>query len=215
MTHKPVAVSLEQGFWITSDLHLGHRKVANMRGFDTAPDHDKAIMGNIMNTVAYGDTLIILGDITLGRDLQALNMLKKLKRELDLTLILAPGNHDLCHPINKGKSITWFVEYSKVFDVIMQNIVLSWKGVVLHMTHYPVWGSEAINIDHENLKGKKWCPEPPHNQAAIIHGHTHSATKIAPQHVNVALEAHKLHPIHSSQLTSYVAQAMNMPKKKK
>ena len=35
------------GIFFTSDLHLGHKFVAQLRGFDDVADHDAMIMRNI------------------------------------------------------------------------------------------------------------------------------------------------------------------------
>lgn len=42
-------------YW--SDLHLGHNKVAELRGFSTTEDHDAAIIDAWADTVTTRDTV--------------------------------------------------------------------------------------------------------------------------------------------------------------
>lgn len=52
--------------WFSSDLHLGHKFVASMRGFDDPDEHDEVILNNFENTVGPDDVLWILGDLSSG-----------------------------------------------------------------------------------------------------------------------------------------------------
>lgn len=56
--------------WFTSDLHLGHPFVAELRGYDRGDAdverHDAAILGNLTAALSPGDTLWVLGDISSG-----------------------------------------------------------------------------------------------------------------------------------------------------
>lgn len=38
---------MTETFWTVSDLHLGHRLVAGMRGFDTTEEHDRVVQENL------------------------------------------------------------------------------------------------------------------------------------------------------------------------
>lgn len=49
--------------YVTADLHLGHLKVAQARGFNTTEAHDRAVFNGINKIVGKKDTLILLGDI--------------------------------------------------------------------------------------------------------------------------------------------------------
>jgi len=48
--------------WFTSDLHLGHKNVAKMRGFDSIEEHDAVIIDNLQ-TIGKRDKIFILGDL--------------------------------------------------------------------------------------------------------------------------------------------------------
>lgn len=73
----------------TGDTHLGHKKLAEVRGFVSVEEHDRAIVERWNATVRAKDTVWHLGDVFFGgRDNHAiLSSLNGLKR-----LIL--GNHD-------------------------------------------------------------------------------------------------------------------------
>ena len=63
----------------TSDLHLGHAKVAEIRGFDSLQEHDQTIIDNLDRQVGKRDTLWILGDISSGASLGQKTALETLK----------------------------------------------------------------------------------------------------------------------------------------
>lgn len=54
-----------------SDLHLGHQKLADMRGFDSVQDHDDFILSELAKLKAK-DTLWLLGDLAMGNSDRAL-----------------------------------------------------------------------------------------------------------------------------------------------
>jgi len=49
--------------WFTSDLHIGHPKIAELRGFSTVKEHDDTIIHNISSKLLKRDKLFILGDV--------------------------------------------------------------------------------------------------------------------------------------------------------
>jgi len=67
-----------------ADLHFGHKKVSELRGFQTTKDHDDAIVAAWNSVVNKRDCVYVLGDVF------------KLDRmpELKGTKKLAMGNHD-------------------------------------------------------------------------------------------------------------------------
>ena len=52
--------------YLTSDTHLGHAKVAELRGYANAETHDLAVMHSYAETLTPNDDLWILGDISSG-----------------------------------------------------------------------------------------------------------------------------------------------------
>lgn len=184
-------------FYITSDLHLSHKLVSKLRGMSIA-DHDAAVIRTI-SSIPDGSTLMILGDISVRKDLHALTVLKEVKEEKNLTLIITPGNHDRVHPMEGESALMWAHEYGKVFDIVMERFTMTIDGQKFLFTHYPVWGSEAMNPQFESQKSAPWwAPDLP--DTIVVHGHTHSDVPVTKGHINVALEAHDMKVIHVSRL---------------
>ncbi len=56
----------------TSDLHLGHAHVADLRGFPDVETHDAAVRASVADAVASRDAAIATGDpVLIGRALDA------------------------------------------------------------------------------------------------------------------------------------------------
>ncbi len=73
--------------FITSDLHLGHPKLADLRGFNSVSEHDDAIMHEL-SKLGKRTKLFILGDIAWNET--AFSKLSELECTMDAVL----GNHD-------------------------------------------------------------------------------------------------------------------------
>lgn len=74
--------------YFTSDLHLGHKAAARLRGFDTVEKHDQHIAYMLMNTLVKRDVLWVLGDIAWHPE--ALDILDVVPCPMNAIL----GNHD-------------------------------------------------------------------------------------------------------------------------
>jgi len=72
--------------YVIGDLHLGHRKLAEIRGFPNTEEHDLTILNRWNETVHKRDVVYLLGDACFG-NLNALTRLNGTKK-------LAMGNHD-------------------------------------------------------------------------------------------------------------------------
>lgn len=84
--------------YFSADLHFGHRKVAELRGFDDVDVHDAHIIKTWNSVVKPSDIVYILGDLTIGNwnvALEKAGRLNGIKR-------LVSGNHDATWPLNKA-----------------------------------------------------------------------------------------------------------------
>jgi calcineurin-like phosphoesterase family protein len=123
--------------WVTSDLHLGHGKVAKSRGFESIEEHDECILNNL-SCVGKQDTLILLGDLAFGapedknKSILKLNKFGKYRR-----CIL--GNHDIVSDI-----------YFEVFTSIQSHRVIG-EGFIL--SHIPVHESQLETRWYKNIHG--------------------------------------------------------------
>lgn len=120
--------------FIISDLHLGHRNMAAKRGFDTVEEHDNHIIDTWNKTVTKGDTVWILGDITMEKS-TPYPLLSKLKGYKKVVL----GNHD------QPQHIPELLKYvNSVCGMI------KYKGFIL--SHCPIHESE-IGRFYKNIHG--------------------------------------------------------------
>ena len=74
--------------FLTADLHLGHKKLAEVRGFKSTDEHDQHIKERWNSVVTDKDKVYVLGDVCFGKK----NMYKL--NELNGRKILIKGNHD-------------------------------------------------------------------------------------------------------------------------
>jgi len=77
--------------FFTSDLHLGHKLAANIRGFSGIDEHDEVILTNLEENLKKKDKLFILGDVCFSTP-----QLKELMRRIPCTIVdMVIGNHDM------------------------------------------------------------------------------------------------------------------------
>lgn len=77
--------------FFTSDLHLGHKLAANLRGFNSIQEHDEQILQNLEDALHKKDKLFILGDICFSTP-----QLETLFHRLPCKFVdIFLGNHDM------------------------------------------------------------------------------------------------------------------------
>ena len=189
--------------WFTSDLHLGHRFVAGLRGFDDPAEHDRVILANLRAALRPGDVLWCLGDLSVGpveaRE-RALGLLGELFRETGVTAHLITGNHDACHPMHR-RSHLHQREYLEVFASVQPYQRLSWDGDEVWLCHFPRPG-----FDHEGMASRH--DELRLDVPQLVHGHLHSASPVTgPGMVDVGLDAWDLHPVPQARVQKTLAGA--------
>lgn len=151
--------------YFTSDLHLGHKKMLEVRPFSTMLEHDDYII-NQLKKVNPKSEIWILGDISCGEEDYALDRLSN----VPATLHLVSGNHDSVFPYHRNahKQQKKFLE---VFESVQSVARVHFGGRKVMLHHIP-------------------GPLPTYRGEGMLHGHTHSESKITYfNSVNVALEA--------------------------
>jgi calcineurin-like phosphoesterase family protein len=133
-----------KNIWLTTDTHLGHTKLPTLDP-RRPQDYEERIFAG-MKAIQPGDTLIHLGDVTLGhRTLDEAN--HRAITSYAGANILVRGNHD-------RRTDTWYLD--KGWDLVVEKLVIFRFGFSVALTHIPldpaVWGSKF---------GKN------------VHGHTH------------------------------------------
>lgn len=163
--------------YFTSDLHLGHKKMLEVRPFDTMLEHDDYII-NQLKKVNPRSEIWILGDIACGEEDYALDRLSN----VPATLHLVSGNHDSVFPYHRNahKQQKKFLE---VFESVQSIARVHFGGRKVMLHHLP-------------------GPTPISRTEAMLHGHTHSKDKITYfNSVNVAVEAWNYKPVKAEEIT--------------
>lgn len=181
--------------WFTSDLHLGHQKVSEVRGFDNTDDHDLTVLSRIARTLSKRDNLWILGDLSAGGPVpqrRALEMIDGLADQLDINVHLVSGNHDTVHPLHRN-SHKWIAAYDEVFDSVQPFARRKLAGRNLWLSHFPWRGGgdhtavERFDTVRLNDDGVSW----------LLHGHTHSNQRVdrARRMIQVGVDAWDFEPV--------------------
>lgn len=196
--------------WLVSDLHLGHRRVSELRGFADTDEHDRVILDHLRE-IPDGATLICLGDISVRRDADALDLLAGVKAEKGLCMILLPGNHDRVHPMfGLNSVIEWAPAYREVFDVIELELQIRVGRFLVLLTHIP--SPDRVEDPYLTPALTRWSARGGATSRdgfdCTVHGHTHSSVPVRPKNVNISLEATDLKPVSPEQLEELVTRAV-------
>lgn len=162
--------------YFASDLHLGHEKIAEHRGFASIEDHDKAVMDEIVG-LPRGSQLWVLGDLTIGRRRDEDRWLHELgvaAHVSGLTMHLVPGNHDSCHPMHRD-SHKHLRRFMGVFESVQPFARRKIAGRNALLSHFPYVGdhTEVDRAKQYRLRDEG---------AWLLHGHTHSQKRLSGGH---------------------------------
>lgn len=141
--------------YMTSDLHLGDKhylkKLKEKYDISLSPrQHCELIIKNFSETINKGDTLYILGDVTIG---YVNKEMFRFFRRVKGTKILVAGNHDNDCVTRELRRFGFIQAMYGCFEL---------EGYIL--THIPVITTEIDGIDKRYYKGN-------------IHGHIHDFDK--------------------------------------
>lgn len=164
----------------TSDPHITHAKLAQLRGFLTTDGegdpaaHDAWYAGMWREHVTKRDTVLVLGDFTPGGT-RARRSALALFSTLPGRKVLIVGNHDEGHPAHRD-SIKPGVqaEYLEVFDAVLpfalRRLTVNGERRHVALSHFPYFGDHTREdrFDEWRLKDTgKW----------LLHGHTHNPSQ--------------------------------------
>lgn len=161
----------------TADTHFEHAFVAGTRGFDTAEEHDEALITRINERTTKRDQLWILGDLGMGSLTKVLAHASKLHAELHLVL----GNHDPGHPLHKG-SHTKLKRYYEVFESVSLHEQHKVGGRDVLLSHFPFHGDHFPNDRHEAWRLRD-------TGLPLLHGHVHAEFVINGNQINVGVDS--------------------------
>lgn len=153
--------------WFTSDLHLSHAKVAEVRGYESVHDHDAEVFATWREQVQPDDAVWVLGDLTVGNPRQPLAELSYLPGRKHLIA----GNHDQVHAVSR-RSHAWFHTYLETFGSVQAfarrrvNPAHLGQRVEVLLSHFPYRGDHGPDRYTQYRLRDEGVP--------ILHGHTHA-----------------------------------------
>lgn len=165
--------------WFTSDLHFGHTKVAEHRGFADSDDHDNYLRWMWNRTVMPFDTVWVLGDLSSGsksKEDRALDILS----ELPGTLHLISGNHDSIHPMH-SKAYKRQAAFNEVFASVSPFARKKVNGQEYLLSHFPYKRDRGAARHTQYRLPDEGLP--------LLHGHVHTADQRVGRELHVGLDA--------------------------
>lgn len=157
----------------TSDLHLGHEKVAAIRGFESTALHDLTLAERWRLTVQPQDTVYVLGDVTGTSSTRAVEAALDLLTHLPGKKHLISGNHDPVHPMFRRTYDRWMDAYLEVFQSVTPFLRRKIGGHEVLLSHFPYaeYGEGPHRGRTEASRHNQF--RLPNQGRPIIHGHTH------------------------------------------
>lgn len=185
--------------FFTSDLHIGHRKVAASRcmlngrpAFEDLHDLpewfgewdvaqiDRIMAENWDAAVQPDDHVWVLGDISSGSGKGQANALAWIKARPGVKHLVA-GNHDGVHPMHRD-AWKWQSTYREAFASVQsaarRRIPLASGHVSAELSHFPYVGDRYEAGQEPVDRHAQWrlrdCGD------WVLHGHTHSSQVLKP-----------------------------------
>ena len=172
--------------YLTADLHLGHKLVSEIRGFDSTEEHDAYLADMWDRTVKPKDVVKVLGDLCIGRGrphTYALNWLDQRPGIIDFVF----GNHDQGHPMH-SEAHKVQADYFPRCRSAQQSGILKVDGQKVLLSHFP-YASDHYDV----IRYPEWRLRD--EGLWLIHGHTHSEVAYpgnGSREIHVGLDAHRL-----------------------
>lgn len=174
--------------WFTSDLHIGHGRVAEARGFSTTDEHDEWLRSMWEANIRPKDTVYVLGDVAVSRFPEALAFL----RQLPGAKHLIAGNHDPIHPMHRSAA-GHLREWLDTFETVQPFLRKRYNRHEVLLSHFP-YASVGDGAGRDTARYAQY--RLPDLGAALLHGHTHSAiAHEGDRQLHVGVDAWKK-PVH-------------------
>ena len=192
------------GLFFTSDLHIGHSMLAELRGFDSVAEHDAVVLANLRK-IGKGHDIFILGDIVFGPD-KVGGIARILESLAGNKVHLILGNHDRGHPCNPNgyRHLGLYEGFTSVQTAAqVRGMMLShfpYNGDHTREQRFDQWrlrdcGLTLLHGHTHSCEKVSYSP----STTTLLHGHAHSCEKVSYRpsttvQVNVALEAWDMRP---------------------
>lgn len=180
--------------YYTSDIHIGHRLVAGLRGFydedvvldtpngpEAQPDtdaHDAWLADIWDSTLRKGDQVFVLGDISINGGQHALDWIAA---RPGIKHLIA-GNHDPVGPWDR-RSQRLIRHWLQYFDTIQPYLRRKLNGHNYLLSHFPYMPYDRVEPRFEQYRL-------PNLGLPLVHGHVHSDQKFEyPNQLHVGVDA--------------------------
>lgn len=207
LVHQLATGSIVSKVWFTSDLHIGHIKVAEERfpARKLTPEHHEAILADNWDSLISDDDVVwVLGDISCGKTPDQWAALDWVDRRPGRKRLIL-GNHDGPHPKHRDAH-KWLRPYSEVFEHVSTSARIRIPRSNGHLTallsHFPYTGDHSVQD-----RDTQWRLRD-HGEL-LIHGHTHSEDRISvseyltPQ-IHVGVDAWNMAPVSLDEISQCV-----------
>ncbi|GAA2230432.1 metallophosphoesterase family protein [Herbiconiux moechotypicola] len=187
--------------YYTSDLHLGHRRVSEIRGFGDVEEHDAAVADGWKSVVRPDDTVYVLGDVAMGGFDAALAKI----RALPGTKRLIAGNHDPVHPMHRTAPREIQRErWTSTFESIQPFARRRVAGIEFLLSHFPYaeWGDGPERGEARHLQYRL-----PDLGGLLLHGHTHGRERLHGRELHVGVDAWGFVPVSDEIVTEHLRAA--------
>lgn len=177
-----------------SDPHFGHDRVIeySQRPFANADEMDARLIERYNASICPSDIVLWLGDCFFCDVARAAEIMS----QLNGTKLLVRGNHD--------RSASAMARLG--FAVVCDQLTLSIAGVKVIAAHYPYAGTpspEDLQPARKQLADQ--FPRPVrHKDQMLIHGHTHSRTRVFQGQIHVGVDAWDYRPAMYAEVAALI-----------
>lgn len=185
----------------TSDLHIGHVKIARIRAEVFAPEltfvsddevvawHDNELARKWDAVVADSDNVWVLGDTSSGSSTSEEKALEWVGKRPGVKRLIS-GNHDKVHPSNRD-FFKRFAAFIEVFESVSPFARRKINGVDVLLSHFPYTGDHT---DVDRMTQYRLRDE----GMPLLHGHTHSDSVGDSRIIHVGVDARGMAPVPTS-----------------
>lgn len=184
--------------YFTSDTHIGHKLVAELRGFSSTEEHDAELARRWDETVGPQDTVWHLGDLCIGYGTPQRNALRWAASRRGRYKHFIWGNHDSGHPSHAGsKTRKAASAFRSVFTSVQERATLKIADQRVILSHFPYTADHTPEARYQEWRVQdtgRW----------LLHGHVHKPWKQNGRQIHVGLDAWELRPVHISEIEARI-----------
>lgn len=189
--------------YFTSDLHFGHKNIIKYcnRPWDDVESMNEGLISNWNAVVRPEDTVVVLGDVALGRHEVGLGLVSRLHG----IKLLIPGNHDECWSGHKKPNRRKYEDVGFLVSAVETHynfpLISSDHGYGVEypvtISHFPFEGDS-----HGEDRYKQYRPRD--NGQWLLHGHVHDAWRIKYQQINVGVDVWNYEPVAEERILAII-----------